>query len=92
MAGGMAMKNGTAPSGNVADSFQHYAADIVAGNSAPHWRTETGDIVKLYRVATYTPTNVTTDRTFDANSTSTDELADVLGTLIADLKLTGILA
>lgn len=30
-------------------------------------------------------TNVTEDRTFDANSTSTDELADVLGTLIQDL-------
>lgn len=33
----------------------------------------------------YAVTNVTEDRTFDANSTSTDELADVLGTLITDL-------
>lgn len=30
-------------------------------------------------------TNVTEDRVFDANATSTAELADVLGTLIADL-------
>lgn len=40
---------------------------------------------------TYTPTNVTTDRSYDANSTSTAELADVLGTLIADLQTVGLL-
>ena len=34
----------------------------------------------------YTATNVTTDRAFDANATTLDELADVLGTLIADLR------
>jgi hypothetical protein len=39
-----------------------------------------------------TPTNLTTDRTFDANSTTIDELADVLGTLIEDLKTKGIIA
>ena len=36
--------------------------------------------------AVYTPTNVVTTRTYDANATSIDELADVLGTLIADLQ------
>ena len=41
--------------------------------------------------AAYTPTNVTTDRAYDANATSTDELADVLGTLVADLQAAGIL-
>jgi hypothetical protein len=39
----------------------------------------------------YSPTNVTTDRTYDANSTSLDEVADVLGTLIADLQATGLI-
>lgn len=39
---------------------------------------------------TYAASNVTTDRTYDANSTNTDELADVLGTLIADLRASGI--
>jgi hypothetical protein len=34
----------------------------------------------------YTPTNVSTDRAYDANATTLDELADVLGTLIADLQ------
>jgi hypothetical protein len=36
-------------------------------------------------------TNVTTDRVYDANSTSIDEIADVLGTLVADLVSQGIL-
>lgn len=41
--------------------------------------------------ATYTATNVTTDRTYDADSSTVDELADVVGTLIADLKTVGII-
>ncbi len=36
-------------------------------------------------------TNETTDKSFDANATSIDELADVLGTLIETLKTYGIL-
>lgn len=43
------------------------------------------------RAAAYTLTNVSTDRAFDADSTSLDEVADVLGTLIADLKTYGLL-
>jgi nitrous oxidase accessory protein NosD len=39
---------------------------------------------------TYTITNVTTDRSLDADSTTTAELADALGTLIADLRTKGI--
>lgn len=39
----------------------------------------------------YSTTNVTTDRSFNANSTSVDQLADVLGTLIADLKNMGLI-
>jgi len=34
---------------------------------------------------------VTTDRSFDANATSIDELADVLGTLITKLLAYGII-
>lgn len=41
---------------------------------------------------TYTATNVTTDRAYDANATTLDELADVLGTLIADLRARGVVA
>lgn len=39
----------------------------------------------------YTPTNVSTDRSYDANATTVDELADVLGSLIADLQSYGLL-
>lgn len=39
----------------------------------------------------YTPTNVTTDRSFDANDTSLDEIADVLGSLIASLQGAGVI-
>lgn len=39
---------------------------------------------------TYSATNVVTDRAYNANATSVDELADVLGTLIADLRSQGI--
>lgn len=45
---------------------------------------EQGDFV--LSVPLYTTTNVTPTRTFDADSTTLDEIADVLGTLIADLK------
>lgn len=48
-------------------------------------------VTPVVRSSAYTPTNVTTDRSYDANSTTIDELADVLGTLIADLQLTGII-
>ncbi|MBT8449297.1 MAG: hypothetical protein KJO69_06385, partial [Gammaproteobacteria bacterium] len=34
----------------------------------------------------YTPTNVTTDRAFNADTAVVAEVADVLGTLIADLQ------
>jgi hypothetical protein len=36
--------------------------------------------------------NLSSDRTCDANSTTTDELADILGTLIEDLKSLGLIA
>lgn len=39
---------------------------------------------------TYNESNVTTDRTYDANATSVAELADVLGTLLVDLRAVGL--
>lgn len=39
---------------------------------------------------TYAITNISADRSYDANATTTDELADALGTLIADLRAKGI--
>lgn len=37
---------------------------------------------------TYTVTNLTVDRSYDANATTLDEIADVLGTLLSDLGST----
>jgi hypothetical protein len=54
--------------------------------------TISGQLFKITTPGTYTPTNVVTDRAFNANSTTTDELADVLGTLIADLQTLGLIA
>lgn len=40
--------SGTAPTTSIVDGFQQYSADITAGNAAPHFRTEGGNIIKLY--------------------------------------------
>lgn len=40
--------------------------------------------------ATYSATNVTTDRSYDADTVAVAELADVVGTLIADLRALGL--
>jgi hypothetical protein len=83
-----------APTANPANGVYVYAADIVI-NSVLHIRNEAGDIIKLYAPnngSPYSLTNVTTDRSYNADSTTLDELADVLGTLISDLKLTGLIA
>lgn len=45
----------------------------------------------ILKPSTYTVSNVTTDRTYDANATTIDEISDVLGTLITDLKNIGII-
>lgn len=39
---------------------------------------------------TYSATNVTTDRTFDADTVAVAELADIVGTLVADLRAQGM--
>jgi len=48
----IAIGNGTAPTTSSADGFQFWSADIVAGNAAPHFRTEAGDVIKLYKETT----------------------------------------
>jgi len=44
--------NGTAPTGSITDGYKQYSADITAGNAAPHFRTEAGDVIKLYKETT----------------------------------------
>lgn len=67
------------------------------GNDPEDWKDWAEEVERVMNLLlagsgqTYTPTNVTTDRVFDANATSLDELSDVLGTLIADLKTAGVI-
>jgi hypothetical protein len=74
------------------DSFQMYSNDIVAGNAAPHFRTENGNIIKLYQQPTGgvasafvvgVGTAVTDASTFDGYT---------LGQIVKALRNTGILA
>ena len=44
--------NATNPSASITDSYIQYSADVVAGNAAPHFRTENGAVVKLYQETT----------------------------------------
>lgn len=48
----LTIHNGTITTGNIVDAAQFYVTDIVAGNAAPHFRTEAGDIIKLYKETT----------------------------------------
>ncbi len=59
-------------------------ADAVAGVPVPP------DVAK--GSAAYQPTNVTVDRAYDADTVVITELADIVGTLIADLQRKGILS
>ena len=87
----LSVLNGVAPTTSPADIAQIYAAQHSgAGTSTIHIRNEEDDIFKFIKSAAYTPTNVTPTRTFDADSTTLNELADVVGTMIADDQLTGL--
>ena len=78
------------------------AAGILLGGDAQWYRSaanvlRTPDSVvvdgtlEVGTVQTYTESNVTTDRTYDADNVLIPELADVVGTLIADLRSVGII-
>jgi hypothetical protein len=86
------IKSGTAPTSSTADSFKIYSADIVAGNAAPHIRTENGNIIKIYQETTSVAsstragsggTNLTSNTTFDGYS---------LAQVVKALRNLGILA
>lgn len=78
-----------------ADQATLHGIDAAAGNRCIGWKTENGQVGKLYTVnsgSAYSITNLTTDRSYDADTVLVAELADIVGTLIADLKLTGLIA
>ena len=77
----IAIKLGTAPTTNITDQFAFYGADIVAGNTAPHFRTESGQIIKLYQQA----------HIIDADGTLAD-ITTKFNTLLSYFENTGFLA
>lgn len=69
------------------------AGDLEVDGALDHDGSALGffGVTPAARAAAYTTANVTATRAFDADTTTVGELADVLGTLIADLKAYGLL-
>ena len=76
------------------DDKLYVALELEVDGALNHDGTTVGfyGVAPTTRAAAYTPTNVVADRAYDANATTVDELADVVGTLIADLQLLGLVA
>jgi hypothetical protein len=72
----LALANGTAPAAGVANEFQLYSADIVSGNAAPHFLTEAGDLIKLFKGAALTTALMTL--TYTAPGTPDYALQDLV--------------
>ena len=84
--------NGTAPASSPTDCFQQYSADITAGNAAPHFRTENGNIIKLYRETTaVTASTFVTNTSGILNDTATFD-GYTIGQVVKALRNLGILA
>lgn len=82
--------DGTAPATMGSNTAGVYANDV-GGTVNMFAINEAGTVTQLSGLTSaYTITNVTTDRSYDANATTLDEIADTLGTLIADLQARGI--
>ena len=81
-AGTIAFANGTAPTGNVANQHAYYSADQAAGNAAPHFRTEAGDVILLYKQSHIT----------DAPGDTTANNATTINAILVALENTGLLA
>jgi len=77
----LAISTGVAPTTNPVDCFQLYSADIAAGEAAPHFETEHGDVIKLYQQA----------HVADADGTLAD-ITTKFNTVLGNLENTGLLA
>ena len=92
----------TGTGGGAHINFDSKAGDATTPTAGDFWRnadalkfrgaSSTFTLIKQASPQTYTVTNLTTDRAYNANSVSIDELADVVGTLIGDLRSIGIVA
>lgn len=94
-AGALETAEMTAPGAPAANGSRLFTRDDGAGVTQTCLRFATGDILVIGQqgvtVPTYTPTNDTTDRAFDADTVLVAELADVVSTLIRDLGARGLI-
>jgi hypothetical protein len=88
----IAIANGVAPTTSPADAFQQYSADIVAGNAAPHFRTENGAIVKVYQETTAVVAAAFVSNTSLIVDDSATYGGYTMGQVVAALKAQGLLA
>lgn len=89
----LAQYTGIAPGSSPADAFQMYSADVVAGNAAPHIRTENGNIVKIYQETTGVG-SATLASAGAGNTIKTDDTFDgyTIQQVVKALRNLGILA
>jgi hypothetical protein len=86
------IQNGTAPSANPTDHYSLYSADITAGNAAPHFRTENGNIIKIYRETTAVAAAAFVANTSLIANDSATFGGYTMGQVVAALKAQGLLA
>ena len=80
------------PSTNIVDTFQMYSNDIVAGNAAPHIRTENGNVIKIYRETTAIAAAAFVANTSLIFNDSATYGGYTMGQVVAALKAQGLLA
>lgn len=81
--------SGGNPDGDVNIGLSHTDAVSVAGAASELGFYGAATVVQP---SAYTVSNLSADRVLDCNSTTLDELADILGTLLGDLKALGLVA
>jgi hypothetical protein len=87
-----AQLNGVAPTTSPTDIYQQYSADIVAGNAAPHFRTENGNVIKIYRETTAVVAGAFVANTSAIVDDSATYGGYTMGQVVAALKAQGLLA
>lgn len=83
---------GVAPTTTITDVFNMYAADITAGNAAPHFRTENGNVIKIYQETTGVAASAFTANTGTAVNDASTFDGYTLQQVVKALRNLGILA
>jgi hypothetical protein len=76
----------------VANTFKMYSNDIVAGNACPHFKTEAGNIIKLYKETTAVAAAAFVANTSLIANDSATFGGYTMGQVVAALKAQGLLA